>query len=231
MTYQPQPDLPNPGMPERPPKKTHTFRNVVLGILVGGFLLIGGCVALVGYGASELGTEAEKAGIGDASPAPTPGGDAPYDPTTPPAAEETTPPPAATSDVAKVGAAQWFDYEDGLRVQVTKVQRFRISSTAAGGKPGDQGVKVTVTIQNKTGSTFDANLASVKLQSGPNGDEADTVYDSASNIGSGFEGSIVNGRKKTAVYGFAVPKGHKAVMVEVAPSWDHDASHFEGTVK
>lgn len=49
MSYQ-QPYQP---APMQPPKKTHTFRNVVLGILVGGFLLLGGCVALVGVGLNE----------------------------------------------------------------------------------------------------------------------------------------------------------------------------------
>lgn len=210
----------------QPPKKSHTFRNVVLGILVGGFLLLGGCVALVAIGANGIDSEV-KAGTAQSS-------DPTTEPTTedtaPAAVDETTPPPVDPG-VAKVGVSQWFTYEDGLKVQVTKVSRFTIGRYSAGGKPGDKGVEVTVTIKNGTGEVFDSELATVELASGPNGDQAESVFDGDRGLSGGFTGSIPVGKSKTAKYGFAIPKGHKAVEIEVAPSWEHNGSHFEGTVK
>jgi hypothetical protein len=68
--------------------------------------------------------------------------------------------------------------------------------------------------------------------SGPNGDQAETVYDSDQNLAGGFEGSIPPGKKKTARYGFAVLKGHigSTLQIEVTPAWDYEGSHFEGKV-
>ena len=86
MSYQ-QPYQP---APVQPPKKSHTFRNVVLGVLVGGFLLIGGCVALVGYGASEV---AETYPTIDATETTEPTTEVTQEPD-PEVTEETTQPPA-----------------------------------------------------------------------------------------------------------------------------------------
>jgi hypothetical protein len=230
-----------PYPPQQPPQhqpewqhqapKRHTLRNIVLGVLIGGLLLLGGCVALVGIGASESGKEAEKST--NSAPTqttpevttPTPVDDSPA------AVPETTAPPEEPG-VAKVGATQWFTYEDGLKVQVTKLARFKIGQHAAGGSPGDSGVIVTVTIRNGTGKPFNLDLASVKLQSGPNGDEAEAVYDLDKGLGMGFTGTVTNGRAKTAKFGFAVPKTHLGkVAIEVTPSWDHDAAFFEGAAR
>jgi hypothetical protein len=117
-----------------------------------------------------------------------------------------------------------------MKVQVTSLKRFRISQYAAGGKPGDVGVVVTVTLQNASSNTFDTSLVDVKLGSGPNGDQAESVFDSEQNLGGGFEGSILPGKKKTAKYGFAIPKTHvtSTLQLEVAPGWDYEGSHFEG---
>ncbi|GAA1630513.1 hypothetical protein GCM10009744_18240 [Kribbella alba] len=87
--------------------------------------------------------------------------------------------------MAKVGATQWFTYSDGLKAQVTSLKRFRISQYAAGGKPGDIGVIVTVTLQKSASSTFDTSRAEV-IASGANGDQADTVFDSDQNLAGGF---------------------------------------------
>jgi hypothetical protein len=146
----------------------------------------------------------------------------------PPAVEETTPPPEEPG-VAKVGPTEWFTYEDGLKVQVTKLARAKISQYASGGKPGGTAVVVTVTIRNGSGTTFDTSLVTVKVSSGPNGDEAEQVYDTGIEE---FSGSIPKGRAKTARYEFAVPKAHYGqVLVEVAPSFEHNGSHFEGAAK
>lgn len=51
-----QPQYQTPPQQFQPPKKSHTFRNVVLGILVGGFLLIAGCTAIILLGANSIDT-------------------------------------------------------------------------------------------------------------------------------------------------------------------------------
>lgn len=163
--------------------------------------------------------------------APTSAAVTPVDTTTPPAREETTPPPEEPS-VAKVGATQWFTYEDGLKVQVTRLARFKIGPYAAGGKPGGTGVIVTVTIRNGSKATFDTSSVQITVTSGPNGDAADTVYDSDKGLSGGFEGSIPPGRVKTAKAGFAVPAAHMGqIQVEIQPSYEHNSSFFEGVAK
>lgn len=60
------PDGPPPPMPQyqaapqAKPKKSHTFRNVVLGIVVGSIVVVGGCIALIGGAANEVDKELKK---------------------------------------------------------------------------------------------------------------------------------------------------------------------------
>lgn len=186
-------------------------------------LLVAGC-----GGASNGATKQAAASAPTSS---STAGDAPLDSTTPPAVEETTPPPDEPA-IAKVGATQWFTYEDGLKVQVTKLARFKIGPYAAGGKPGGTGVVVTVTIRNGSKATFDASSVQITVTSGPNGDAADTVYDGDKGLSGGFEGSIPAGRVKTAKAGFAVPAAHMGqIQVEIQPSYEHNSSFFEGAAK
>lgn len=137
-----------------------------------------------------------------------------------------------SSDIAKLGASDWYTYEDGLQAQVTKAAPYTIGEYAAGGQPGGQGVVVTVTLKNGTGGAFDADLTQVSVSSGPNGDEAERVYDSGTVSADGHSGSIAPGRSKTARYAYAVPASHlDDLMIEVAPSWEHAPAFFEGAAK
>jgi len=143
----------------------------------------------------------------------------------PPAASETTTQP--TDDgIAAIGAKEWFTWEDQISVQITKVEPYRPSKYHEPIKRGYKGVVVTVTIRNRSGSAIDLNTAIVNLSSGPNGDQADTIFDSAQNI-SGFEGSVANNRSKTAKYAFQIPKDHKVIDVEVG-SWTRESAYFTG---
>ncbi len=182
-------------------------------------------LVLTGCGAQQ-GAAKQTAGTPAAVPTE---GDSPYDTNGPPASEETTPPPVAPS-IARIGATEWFTYQNGLKVQVTKVARFKIGEYASGGNPGDPGVAVTVTIRNGTARTIDVSLTTVNLAYGANGNLAETVYDT--NYGNGFEGSVTPGKAKTARFAFAVPAGRQVIDIEVEPGFmDYEASHFEGTVK
>ena len=87
---------PQPYQAPKPPKK-HTVRNIVLGVIVGMFLVIGGCTALIGGALSSVDT-AEPSGVATVDNGPTP------DPVTTPTAEATEPtvtaPPKATQKPA-----------------------------------------------------------------------------------------------------------------------------------
>jgi hypothetical protein len=226
-----QPD-PRQGVPPNAPKRRRVLRNIVIALSAGFVLIVGGCVAVLASGVNEA-TKETSATKAEAPPSSSQPSSNPSSPDSePPATAEPTTTPTDEDRVAKVGASDWFDYSDGMKVQVTSLKRFRISQYAAGGKPGDVGVIVTVTLQNGSSSTFDTSLVDVKLASGPNGDQAESVFDSDQNLGGGFEGSILPGKKKTARYGFAIPRAHvsSTLQLEVAPGWDYEGSHFEGKV-
>ena len=200
------------------------FTRAIIGLSIAAFT-IAGC-ATPQQASKQAGSGAPASSAPTSVPTE---GDSPYD-TEPPAVEETTPAEEEPA-VAKVGATQWFTYEDGLKVQVTKVARFKISQYASGGTPGGSGVIVTVTIRNGTKKTADLTLTTVKLAYGANGDQADDVFDSENGLDGGFEGSVTPGHARTAKLGFAVPKGRQAMDVEVQPGFDYESVHFEGSVK
>ena len=88
---------------------------------------------------------------------------------TPPAVPEPEETEAPVAEIATAGADEWFTYEDGIEVQVTKVEPHTLGEYAISGNPGDPGVIVTVTIKNDTAAVFDATMADVLVTYGPNG--------------------------------------------------------------
>jgi hypothetical protein len=150
-----------------------------------------------------------------------------YPADTPPAVAEpeSTPEPEPEGTFTQVGPDEWFTYEDGLQVQVTKVTSVQLADFGTD-DPGGPGVEVTVTVKNGTGSAFDLNLASVGLHAGPNGDAMEQAY---GNHHWGFRGRIPPTKAATTQFDFAVPTEMQGeLLIEVAPSWDHQASFFEG---
>ena len=146
---------------------------------------------------------------------------------TPPglAEPEPTPEPEPDATIAQVGPDEWLTYEDGLRVQVTKVTSVQLADFGTD-DPGGPGVEVTVTVKNGTGSVFDLNRASVGLYAGPNRETMEQAY---GNDHWGFEGSIPPTEAATTQIDFAVPTEMQGeLLIEVAPSWDHHASFFDG---
>ena len=150
-----------------------------------------------------------------------------YPADTPPAVAEpdSRPEPEPEGTIAQVGPDEWFTYEDGLQVQVTKVTSVQLADFGTD-DPGGPGVEVTVTVKNGTGSAFDLNLASVGLHAGPNGDAMKQAY---GNHHWGFRGRIPPTEDATTQFDFAVPTEMQGeLLIEVALSWDHQASFFEG---
>ena len=138
---------------------------------------------------------------------------------------EPTPEPEPDATIAQVGPDEWLTYEDGLRVQVTKVTSVQLADFGTD-DPGGPGVEVTVTVKNGTGSVFDLNRASVGLYAGPNRETMEQAY---GNDHWGLEGSIPPTEAATTQIDFAVPTEMQGeLLIEVAPSWDHHASFFEG---
>lgn len=160
----------------------------------------------------------------DSTPTPT---------TAPTEAESGEPAPVETSEsplppsVAQVGES--FTYDDGLKVSVVKLNRYRPGTTNLGYTPGHIGVEAHVTITNGTSENFDTSMAQVRMTYGASGSQAEKIYDEKH--GSGFEGTIAPGRNRTAVFAFSVPPaGTNQIGVEIEPSFTHDAALFEGKV-
>lgn len=120
-------------------------------------------------------------------------------------------------------------YENDLEVTVLSAKQFTPSRSAAGAQPGHLGVLVKVRITNGGTATWDASLAQVALAAGPDGEEAEKIYDTDKGIGLGFTGSIAPGKSKTAPFGFSVDVANVGdVMVEVTPDFETSAGLFEG---
>ncbi len=129
------------------------------------------------------------------------------------------------------GADHGVKWDDKVEASVITVVRFTPSKNAAGTHAGQVGIKVTVKITNNSTKQLDVTLARVKVKSGSNGTQADTIIDLENNLGLGFEGSIAPNHAATADYAFSVPSGDLSkVDVEVSPDFDHDAGIFEGSV-
>ncbi|TWD82319.1 hypothetical protein FB561_3449 [Kribbella amoyensis] len=208
--FQPHPQF-------QPPKKKHTARNIFLALTATFVLFTGGCAAIV-LSAGDALDDATKQTSGTTGSAHAPSAPA-SSAAKPPATTESN--AADESTVAKIGATEWFRYDDGLQVQVTKLTRF------------SKGVIATVTIKNGTKQTVDVDLTRVRATGGPNGEEAKQVFDMDQNLGLGFTGTIPPGRTKTARYGFEISKAQQSqVGIEVEPGFlDYESSHFEGGIK
>jgi hypothetical protein len=225
--YQQHPQFDSQGFPVKP--KKHTARNIIIGVVVAMIAVIGGCTALIGGALNSVDTGGDQ--VTGTTPTVAPTSEATTEPpatTTAPTTEATVPEPP--SDTSTIGGA-WLTYESGLAVRVTKAKVFTLDSYDAAKARGNKGVAVTVSIKNGSTDVFDAALASIKLQYGPDGVEADsTVGDNYDTFG--FEGTIARGKTKTVTMGFSVPpKFTKDLLVQVTPDWDSETTNFTGAAK
>jgi hypothetical protein len=142
--------------------------------------------------------------------------------TTAPTTAATTPP---ADEVIKIGTAEYAEYADGLRVQVTSVRRTTFSDMSSAPGPG---VIATIRITNGSPARVDLELVTVALRYGPDGVEVEDVFDL--NKVHDFSGGLARGRTATATYGFALPRNQHNITVEVAPGFDYNGSTFEGRI-
>ncbi|MEU0371118.1 DUF4190 domain-containing protein [Streptomyces sp. NPDC006283] len=150
-------------------------------------------------------------------------------------AVENTAPKEPSSD-GKDGAAKGKSlaagdssvYDDELKVTVSEPTSYSPSEYAVGHTKGNKAYQVTVTIENGGKEKFDAALVTVDARAGKDGVTAEQIFDDKA--GTGFEGSILPGKKATVTYAFDAPADAKNLTVEVSPGIMHDASHWELTV-
>ncbi|MFI5807489.1 DUF4352 domain-containing protein [Streptomyces sp. NPDC051561] len=119
------------------------------------------------------------------------------------------------------------EYADKLKVTVGAPTAYTPSEYAIGHTKGNKAYKVKVTIENTGGEKFDSALSQVDARSGAEGTAAEQIYDGET-TGADFTGSILPGKKATAVYAFDAPAAAKNLTVEVTPGFlDFKSSHWE----
>jgi len=89
-------------------------------------------------------------------------------------------------------------------------------------------VLFTVHIKNGTSHKVDADEFTVEVSYGPEGDAAESIYDTGLDD---VTGVIAKGRQKTGKYGFAVPTKHMDDLVIEVSDYEHDPALFSGSVK
>jgi hypothetical protein len=156
----------------------------------------------------------------------TTGSAGPKAPATTSASDE-TPTGGTTFTEAKIGQDTWT-YEDGLEVQVNKIEDVTFSewASAEDSKTYKTGVAVTVTLVNNTDDVFDAGLSDVKLFQGDDGVAVPWVIDEDYDVFGA--GTIPPGRKMTWKAAFAgATADDPTLLVEVRPGFlDHKSAFF-----
>jgi len=212
-------------VPGGSPSAGRQDRRILISFAAGSFLLLAALGVAAGVLIVHANGRAEVAGAGPA-PITTSAARAPVTTSAVPAAEATaaSTSPAADAEVVKIGTAEFAEYPDGLRMQVTSVRRTRFSDLSSTPGPG---VIATIRITNGSQARVDLALVDVTLRYGTDGVEADFVIDDNMHE---FSGGLARGRTATATYGFSVPRNQRDITVEVAPGFDYDSSTFEGRI-
>jgi hypothetical protein len=154
-------------------------------------------------------------------------------------ADEETEEPADDEEDDSPDVATFSDsytYEDGLKVEITKVGHTTVSEWAAADNAhiGDDVLVFTVRLTNGSSDRFDASDLTADASYGADGDVASEVFDSEKGLDGGFDGpsTITPGHRKSVKLGFVVAKKHwKDVTLEVTPGFDYSSAVFQGSVK
>ncbi|MEU8524653.1 MULTISPECIES: DUF4352 domain-containing protein [Streptomyces] len=122
------------------------------------------------------------------------------------------------------GESSVYD-KDGLKVTVSAPTAYKPSEFAAGHTEGNKAYQVTVVIENGGKKKFDATLVTADARAGKDGVAAEQIFDEK--VGTGFNGSIMPGKKSTVVFAFDAPADAKNLTVEVSPGLEHEAAQWD----
>lgn len=115
-------------------------------------------------------------------------------------------------------------YASGSTVQVSNLQPYRPSSSAAGTGEGSRYLVVDVTIKNGNAEPFDTALLSVGATC--DGAAASAIYDSAKNIMGFPQTQLQPGKTATGKAVFGVQQNCGELQVEVRPSFGSETAVF-----
>ncbi|MGY1454206.1 DUF4352 domain-containing protein [Streptomyces sp. SS8] len=112
-----------------------------------------------------------------------------------------------------LSAGDTASYSSGLRITVSEASSYTPGEYALGHTEGNKAHQITVTLENTGDKKTDIGLITLSARAGENGVEAEQVFDDE--IGSGFEGTLLPGRKATARFAFDAPASAGNLDVEV----------------
>ncbi|MGW5850329.1 DUF4352 domain-containing protein [Streptomyces sp. NPDC055254] len=150
---------------------------------------------------------------------------------TPPGSKSS--PKASPSDIpGKTSALEWgkpFVYDDGVELVVAGASPQSIGKNAYPTERVGRGVKVTVTIANKSSAAIDVSSALPNARD-DKGNEVEMVFDG--NLPKLFKGSVLPGQSATASFLFDVPEDSKGLHFEMSPGSlaDYDDAIWNGPI-
>lgn len=121
-------------------------------------------------------------------------------------------------------------WDDGLAVTLTDLKRGKSGLYAHPGNTEFTSFKVTFT--NGAAKDIDLTLLPVKCSTGPDGDNAEAIFDSEQGLGDGVDGTVQRGKKKSGAYGCVMAGDVKELQVEIElfDDLNRDPAIFSGEV-
>ncbi|MFG2759255.1 DUF4190 domain-containing protein [Streptomyces wuyuanensis] len=116
-------------------------------------------------------------------------------------------------------------YDDDLTITVSEPAAWTPGEYAIGHTKGHKAYKVTVVIENAGKEKFEAALVTAEARAGKEGVKAEAIYDGK--VGEPFTGTILPGKKVTAVWAFDAPADAENLTVEVSPGFEYNASVWD----
>ncbi|GAA1436235.1 hypothetical protein GCM10009616_35560 [Microlunatus lacustris] len=152
-----------------------------------------------------------------------------------PSDEPTEEPSEETSEGETATFTEKYTYEDGVEVEVTKINRGKVSNADAEyaepeASAGDPYVQFTVRTKNGSSERLDA-YGSFTVTYGPDGEEATSPYLSSVEE-TDLTGKILPKKAKVATDTFVIPtKYQDDVVLEFNFDFEHESAIFAGSVK
>ncbi|TLQ45473.1 DUF4190 domain-containing protein [Streptomyces marianii] len=116
-------------------------------------------------------------------------------------------------------------YDDDLTITVSEPAAWTPGEYSIGHTKGNKAYKVTVTIENSGKEKFEAALVTAEARAGKDGVKAESIYDGK--VGEPFTGTILPGKKVTAVWAFDAPADAGNLTVELSPGFGYDAGVWD----